>query len=83
MTLPRHFERRADLRVLLGLDHEPTLIAMRGQALDDGGEIERAVARHGEGSLDDRVEEALSGPVELRRSRRGGRPLVCTWLMRL
>src|SRR5690348_3787026 len=59
-----HPERRVLLRVLLGFDHEPALIAIVGEALDDGAEIERTVARHGEGAERHRIEEALPGPVE-------------------
>src|SRR5207244_13640799 len=58
-----HCERWTDLRILLGLDHEPALIAMGGQPSDDGGEVERAVARHREGARYDGVKKALSAAV--------------------
>ena len=38
---------------------------MGGQPSDDGGEVERAVARHREGALYDRVKKALSAAVKL------------------
>src|SRR3569833_2738868 len=55
----RHLERRAFLRVLLGFDDEPAFIAVVGEALDDGAEIERAIARYGEGAERHGIEEAL------------------------
>src|SRR5580658_2630823 len=65
MTFLGHFERRIDLWILLGFDHEPALIAVGSQARDDGGEVERAVAGHSEGPLDDSVEKALPRTVQL------------------
>ena len=82
MALLGHFERRADLRILLGLDDEPAFVAVGREAADDRGEVERAVAGHGEGAFHHRVEKAL-----LVRSSLSMTPLrtslVWTWLMRL
>jgi hypothetical protein len=55
---------------------------MVGEALHDRAEIERPVARHGEGSQRHGIEEGLALPVE--PSTTGRRmSFTCTWLMRL
>src|SRR6476619_2777374 len=59
------FGRRRLYGILFGLDHEPPLIAIVGKLLEHSFKIERAVARHREGALYDRVKKTLSGAVKL------------------
>ena len=47
-----HFKGRIFDRVLLGFHDKPALIAMGGKALNDGVEIQTAIAGHGKGAFD-------------------------------
>src|SRR3954467_15533471 len=64
VSYPRHLQRRAHLRILLGLDDEPALVAMGREPFHDRLEVQAAVAGHGEGTFHDRIEKAFLRPVE-------------------
>lgn len=55
---PRVFERRRLCRILLGLNHQPTVVTGGGERCQHSGEADTAVARDGENAIEDRVEEA-------------------------
>src|SRR6266568_6060428 len=59
--------------VLLGLDHQPAAIAMIAQHANERGEIDRPVAGHRKGAVDDGLEKA---PVAVARQPYHRRPHV-------
>ena len=60
-------------RILLGFDDQPALVAVPAQQVEQGREVDRAVAGHGEGAVDHRLEKA---PVAIPRHRDHLRPHV-------
>src|SRR6202022_4337696 len=73
ITLLRILEARRDGRVLLRFDHEPAAIVDAFELVDYRGEIDRAVARHGECAVDHGFEKA---PVAIASELHDGGPHV-------
>ena len=59
-----HFKGRIFDRVLLGFHDKPALIAIGGKALNDGVEIQTAIAGYGKGAFDHRVQKAVPAAIQ-------------------